>query len=519
MTTSTRDVRRRFVSAARGGMAGDLAVLTLVGALIRLIPYLGTDFPLHDGGMFLKTIEDIRAHGMGLPDTLSYNGGLIPFDYPPLAFWVAAASPFDPITSLRLIPLVATILVVPAFSLLAREFLPERGHVFTATLIFALTPRSWDYLLTGGGLTRATGLLAAVLALWQLMRLYRTGRWRHVIGAGLAGGATGLLHPEAVVFLAVTSVLVALTKIRERRLVVQTAAGFLIGLAIVTPWLGYLVLAGRGGGLLAAGPLGVSSTATILSLMTMRIDDEIAFPVTLFLGAIGTLVLLRRRDLLVPVWLGVEILIAARGAPTYAAVPMAIAAGVGLHDGIVRDLLGRAPGSNGYRRAVGWVTVVALVWLTLNVPLARALRQSPFDVVTDGQRQAMQWAAAETPADARFVVVDGQNWAVDISAEWLPALADRVSLTTMQGYEWLGSEEWNARLDRITELQECVKADAGCVSGWLGRYVQGSDVFVYVPDLDGSSALMASVRSSADFRTVFDDGDALIARWLGPGTS
>ncbi len=54
------------------------------------MPFVGTDFPLNDGGLFATMIQDLVNNRLLLPASTTYNGLDIPFAYPPLAFYVAA---------------------------------------------------------------------------------------------------------------------------------------------------------------------------------------------------------------------------------------------------------------------------------------------------------------------------------------------------------------------------------------------------------------------------------------------
>src|SRR5438445_13138702 len=84
---------QRLIARLRGLRIADaiLAISVVVGCLLRLIPPLRTDFPLHDGGMFYVMIETIRREHYALPSSIPFNGTDIPFAYPPLAFFTAAA--------------------------------------------------------------------------------------------------------------------------------------------------------------------------------------------------------------------------------------------------------------------------------------------------------------------------------------------------------------------------------------------------------------------------------------------
>src|SRR3972149_6101368 len=62
------------------------AGLALAVALpVRLLPLLGADFPLNDGGLFGAMGPDPIDSGVKLPLTTSYNNGTVPFAYPPFA--------------------------------------------------------------------------------------------------------------------------------------------------------------------------------------------------------------------------------------------------------------------------------------------------------------------------------------------------------------------------------------------------------------------------------------------------
>ena len=47
-----------------------------------------------------------------------------------------------------------------------------------ATLAFALIPRSYEWLIMGGGITRAPGMLFALLALAAVIRLVHRPTWK-----------------------------------------------------------------------------------------------------------------------------------------------------------------------------------------------------------------------------------------------------------------------------------------------------------------------------------------------------
>src|SRR5688572_14528043 len=156
--------------------------------------------------MFYAMARDLQHSGYQLPEFTSYNSGEIPYTYPPLGFYAAALlddlTPLSMLEVFRWLPLIATCLTIPAFYLLARSMLTSRVALIAAVLAFALIPRSFMWLLMGGGVTRSLGFFFAILALYCVRQLY-TKRDRSFLpwATGLSA-LTVLSHLETGWFLA-----------------------------------------------------------------------------------------------------------------------------------------------------------------------------------------------------------------------------------------------------------------------------------------------------------------------------
>ena len=87
--------------------------------------------------------------------------------------------------------------------------------------------------------------------------------------------------------------------------------------------------------------------------------------------------------------------------------------------------------------------------------------------LSSSEQQAMAWAAENTPGDSRFLVISGDRWGEDRSAEWFPALAERISVGTVQGSEWLPAGEFDRGWRAAEELQKCAGLDVSCVEDWI----------------------------------------------------
>ena len=495
----------------------DIVAVTIAGALVRLGALLTTGFVLHDGGMFVVMIRDIRAAGMGLPPTTSYNGGGLPFDYPPLALWLAALVPADPLTIVRYAGPVAAVFTVPMVYLIALELLPGRPYAYVSALLYALVPRGWDILVAGGGLTRATGLLLAMVGVWMALRMYRTRRTRYTVGAAIFGGLAASTHPEAAVFFGLALGLLAVVRVRDRQML-QATLGVVAGFGLVlAPWL--LILTSRGHllDLTQAGSQGVNPLGSIAAMFMWQFADEVYAPAVLALGLVGALALVQRRSFTIVLWLGLEAGLALRGAPTYATIPLVLAGSVGLYDAIGQGIL-KIPKPDVFAsNAVRLVLLAVLSWSVFNDVGLVSQNDPPFDSLSAGGVSTMTWLKTNTPAEARIAVVSGASWPNDVYGEWLPALSGRVSVATVQGREWLDRSVWGQSLQTYSELQACVYLDADCLIKWVGHHPELKTGYVYVVGALVAQPLLLDVAASPQFRVLYRGEDGIVAKILaGP---
>ena len=153
-----------------------LAIALLMGSFVRIQVISGSSFPINDGGLFYQMVEDLLENNLSLPETTTYNNSEIPYAYPPLAFYVVAILKL--ITQLpllflfRMVPLVTSILVILAYYLLARKILGDGILTSLSVLFFALLPRSFEWFLMGGGITRGLGFLFAILAIANIWEIF-----------------------------------------------------------------------------------------------------------------------------------------------------------------------------------------------------------------------------------------------------------------------------------------------------------------------------------------------------------
>ncbi|TAM72932.1 MAG: hypothetical protein EPN50_04090 [Chloroflexota bacterium] len=514
---------------------------------MRAYPLLTHDFPLDDGGLFLQAVQGIESAGFGLPLVIHYNGLAIPFAYPPLGFYLAAAldvlTPLSLLDVFRLLPFVASLLTIPAFYLLAGEVLTSRFRVWLATFTFAVVPRGFEWMIVGGGVTRAPGFVFALLALAFGLRLLRQAGvrrgYRALLLTGLFSGLTALSHPEAALFVGLGLAVAWLVLYCSVGGLGRLVGAALVAAVVALPWWGTVLIRYGVGPLVSGGGAGLEPVAGFVDLMTFSMTGEAYFPVVAALGLLGLVWLLASRRLFLPLWFVLLFLLDARAAESLSMVPLAMMAAVGLVDVLLvrieptlMALPERTvwPGLALRSRASRMVLPAAQALMFATGLAAFAAASNPLFALSAGDRQALLWLRDGTPPSARVLVADGTPWFIDAVAEWLPALADRTSITTAQGYEWLGSGAFARQVAVHDAFTLCAYRGAACLASAQAASGLQFD-YVYVPSgppppgvlrsfADSKApccaALQTSLKNDPGYRVVYDGPGALIAKVIRP---
>lgn len=531
----------------------------VLGVVVRAIHTLPKGFPPNDGGLFYAMVRDLQLNGYRLPELTSYNSGSIPYAYAPLSFYLAGflndVTGIPLITLFTIIPFVATAATVPAFYVLARAILPSRVAAIVALFVFAVIPRSFIWMLMGGGITRSLGFLFAIIALHRVYRLYTTGDAKYIFPTVLYSALCVLSHLETGQFLAY-SILVFLFFYGASRAALFHSVAIAASVAAITaPWWG-AVLAYHGlAPFQAAHKTGISIFAgeaerdfilnTLKNLQSTTSEPflpvlyrlAILGGITCVLGALATV---SRRGMLLPglpVWWLAIILLDNRASSTYTTVAIALLAGIAVTDFIFPLLnlpLRRKPYSwqvalfsvprgqqahmqwrSPARRVIAALAVVAVLGYatygsfqtseTIDGELPSLSALKPQDIA------AMEWVATETPATSQFLVISQrQDWTTDKTSEWFPVVANRPSVVTAQGYEWLPDRVFIARVQQHWGAQGCVDQDAACIENWAASTGHTFE-YVYVRLLDTAPTMCCTLVPS-----LMDDPRYTLV-YTGPG--
>lgn len=470
-----------------------LAAVTFAGLVVRAIPIALSDFPVNDGGLFVAMVGAIQDAGWWLPATVAWNGTDLPFIYPPLGFYAAgliqSAVGVDIFAVFRWLPLFASALIVPAVYLLGRELLRSEVGGVVAALAYALAPSSYVWLIQGGGVTRATGLLLGVLTVWQMVLLVREPGRNRAIVVGLLAGATALVHPGAALFVGLSAALIWLFEGRSVRSLAYADLAIVISLVAVAPWLVAMASRHGFGALLDIPSNGPDIRGVILAVIAGRFTGIPFTDPLAIVGLAAAILSLRHRRFLLPLGFVLATLVSYQ----YGMIPYSLLIGVLAMDLVV---LRRSAARSQVAGALRWVPTIGMVVLagSLLVELVASSLTvlnsgAPLHALSSERRTAMAWVAAELEPAARVAVITDSVWSGDPDSEWFPFLAQRRSVATVQGSEWLGEAAFDRQVEAHRALQGCVRpASVTCVHGWLADWPAD---YLYLPtgQLHGPNSL------------------------------
>jgi hypothetical protein len=525
-------LRRRF--AMPFSIACTLAIA--LGCVVRARPVLLADFPLNDGGLFYVMTDELQRAHFRLPDFTSYNAAHIPFAYPPFGFYIAGMLVEIPswtlIRIVQFLPLATTCATLVAFLLLARAMLSDRVAVVAALTAFALAPRSFIWLVMGGGLTRAFGFLFTILALHQAYLLFSRKQLRFAVGAGVLTGLTAVSHLGTAPFLALSLVIFFIAYGRHRQGLIGMAMIGAIAIVVSAPWwvsvarvhgfAPFLAAGGTGGSVLSSGSVQRGAVGRLARLGALATAEPL-FPVIGTLAILGGLVSLRGRRFTLPTWWVVTLALDARAGATYATLPLSLLAGIGVVEVLRPVLFVRAQSwrANIFAAAIAGFFVVYCTLAAMIRDADMGAEAATLTSLSRDERDAMRWVAANTPSASRFFVVPDVGWPNDKVAEWFPVLAERQSVATVQGREWLPNGDFARYVDLSGAARSCGGRTTDCLDRWAAESgVPFSHVFIaHAPGGACCRQLHESLRADQRYALVFDGpGGEVFERRDGAGT-
>jgi len=511
MKSYSQNEELRFTRITKPFLLMCLLLSLTLGLFVRLPYFLKYDFALNDGALFVEMSNAIRLNNFILPATVSYNKVELPFAYPPLSFYIVACLTtffnLEVLDVVRYLPLFFNVVSIGIFVILASQLLKNKAVLLYTSLFFPLIPRSYEWLIMGGGVTRSVGFFFALLAIYQGNRISIKKDIKPFIYCSLFLSMALLSHLEwGITSFITVSLLVLYKQLSKRAVILIFILGALV-LAITSPW--WVTVTIRHGltPFLAASKTSEWQPGTLLtsivSILKIFDDGLGGFPISA-LAILGWLLSVVRKDWFLPVWLVAIFLTTPRHGPTPAAMPLAMLAAIGLEHCLIPILLSLVAALSNNRslmrvsrsKLLGNNTVVgqtstnhvaiasiATVLAILTLTKISYVQRTPLVALTESERNAMQWIKKHTSAAAEFVVLTNSiSWQDDRVAEWFPVLADRKSLTTAQGLEWIPGSVFRSKVEEILELKRYQAVDNhGLAKHIASRYADFQYVAVFIP--------------------------------------
>ena len=488
-----------------------LVTAFLFGAIIRFSAPLNAQGPVNDGGLFMQMTNDLQANGFALPEFTTYNAGDIPFAYPPLGFYligfiqnITGIPLFDLFTWL---PALFSTIAIFGFYFLALELTQDHLKSSIAALFYACLPKSYDWFIMGGGVTRAPAILFSFLAIAYVHKLFVTRKARYIFHVSIISSLLILTHPEIAYHTALVVPIFALFLLRDRRSIAHVFTAAFIILVLTSPW--WFTVLQRHGIETFQTVLAAHSgnpVSQFLFRMQFNLGGEILLTLVGVFALIGFIGEIRQRGFFLPVWILLGGLVAS--------LPAFILLAINGLESTLKGLGDPTPFAGGFSTKTSRYTLLGLsAYMLMSGIIASSFYGYEFRLL-EGEHDAMNWISLNTDPSAEFVVVTGDSSLVDPLSEWFPVLAERVSLATVQGHEWTPEQNLPVSARMYDQLQGCINQDTSCLNSFEIDYVFIRKV---KPMREGHvemrhNILDVSLRTSMDYEFVFENEEAVIYR-------
>jgi hypothetical protein len=411
-----------------------------------------------------------------------------------------------------------------AFFPMASTILKSQLKGTLATVFFALLPRSISWYIMGGGITRVFGHLFLMLILFSAYKLFTAPSKKYLALTILFGSGVILSHPEASLHTVFLCIVLWLFYGRSKEGIKNA---FLTALGVIVLTAPFFITVISRHGLqpyLNAAQTGFQSAWAWVAILTGSFADEKFVTLISTLALLGFVVTLARREFLLVVWLFLPAIIDPRSAASISIIPWAMLASIGFVDIVI-------PGLVALTHKVQEVQDIEINWGTyfmnsaaIKIALTALIFYAFFGTVLSDQvypkvsltasdRSAMDWVAKNIPAQSRFVILTGESEAfADSVAEWFPVLTKNVSISTIQGYEWMPGKLFQTKMNEYYALQTCLNKTYNCVEEWGTETKQNFDyVLISQNSLStNQNSLVSSMLVSATYQPLYQDGDVAI---------
>jgi len=257
---------------------------------------------------------------------------------------------------------------------------------------------------------------------------------------------------------------------RDRQGVINTVI-VLIGILLLTsPWW-ITVLRYHGiDAFILAGQVTHSRWLFWTILFALSFTGEYTTVIAVF-ALIGFFIQLAKNNYFFPVWALLCLIVDPRGGIPASVIPFTFLAVSTIADGIAPQLINL---KNGDQHQDSWTgslnTKIGRLFFGFFIILflynAYSVSNTlSYQVLGKEEVEAINWVKSNTDVTDHFLILDEQNNPLlSPFTEWFPALAERRSIATIQGTEWLnGDDNYNKQYSIITSFHECLYKNVKCL--------------------------------------------------------
>jgi len=499
---------------------GFLIVAVFFAFIVRVLGQLGNTFPLNDGGLFYSMIRDLQVEHFSLPVFTSYNGDIIPYAYPPLAFYIvgflSTAFRWSVLSLVQWLPAIISLLSIFSFYLLAQDILKSKKQGALATLIFSFIPTSFMWLIMGGGVTRSLGYLFALLAIWQLYHFYALEK-KNIGFVIILSTLVVLTHPEASVHVFIVAVFFFLYFKPTTKKSIQTLFVAFFVLFLSSPW--WITVVSRHGfspftaALLSSQQDNVNLFERFFLFFKFSFTGEPNLTLIGVLGLLGIITLFNQKKYFIPIWFAYTFFLEPRSASVYLVVLLAMTSAVFLEEIIfpVFQKTSRNFKNSPFPSPQNWAEKMLNSKASLLIFTFLFLYGtfSAFTVVwqvkemwtlSSEERESFQWIEQKTSPESQFLVLTSAQAMLDPVSEWFPAITERVSLATVFGFEWLSDRRFGQRIEEYQKLQLCLDEGDECLDNWAEN---NSVEYTHVYLTKKHSFLALDLEASSKYKKIY----------------
>lgn len=505
-----------------------IILLSAIGAwaILYLIYVLTHEIPVNPAGFYLESTSQLISHGFRLPKTVSgFGENGIPYAYPPLGFYVLAATGYlfgGVVRAALYIPgILLPIQAIAAYSFVKRWKASEQAAQW-AGVVLLLMPHIFFRTLFGDGIT--TGLAGVFLLLsWRCaIAVDKPGFSRTSVIGGLFVGMSFLSHPAIGVFCAVTFTLLLISETGFNLTALSgLVASGITAIAITLPWLLTVttihgfdpILAGMQD---SKGPLSLSQglKTTLLYIYDKHTGDVETLAMLLFPVPIAILYNIIQGPRVIFLLL-IAGLFTFKGHPSVSMFAFALSIGTFYNDilfpafnrkhirGVRQEPEQNPPGGSWVYLLFAGAHIIALFLLCL-----------PYTVnptFAPGEKETYDWISANTAPDATFVMED--------IAENLVYFGRRTILLPVLGAEWIPSPEFGNGLlrNRLVKYEIYACRQPECLSNVFSKYNVTPDYLIYRISDASEQAWIDELSASSYFEVVFSSEAFIILRRIESG--